>query len=133
MKNIALLTVLMLLLVSCTAEPTVPIVPADNPVVTEPVESQTVEVAEPTPDADIIISGGKLDPEDLVIQNNKESELTFHNTDDVEYRLDIPIYGAEITEDLAAGQYVTVILEPKNVGFVPIELNVVAVGTIKVE
>lgn len=137
MKIITLLAVLMLILVSCTSEPTAPILPNEPANNNADTESQTASVAQPvvetTPEADIIIVGGKLDPEDLTIPNKQDTVLTIHNTDDVAYRFDIPIYGAEVSEEIGAGEYTTVTLSPKNVGYVSMELNVVAMGTIKVE
>ena len=127
----------MLFLASCSSEPPQQVVLQDKPLedlVEDPAPEEQELITEPgIPDADILISGAKLIPKDIVIENNKETVITFYNDDESRYNLDIPIYGNTINQDILPKTLIEVTLSPRHTGHVAIRLNYAHAGTIKVE
>jgi len=136
MKYLILLIVGMLLLVSCTTQVTKDQI-NENETIDQKAETVDVSNSETKKnenlDADILIVDGKVSPNELSLELNKETTLTVHNLMNDEIRLDIPMYKSEVSENIKPNKYEIIKLFPRNKGFVSIELNGVGVGTITIK
>jgi len=82
---------------------------------------------------DIKIIDGKLDPNEINVPLNGKTDLVFHNMQDVEARIDIPMTGNHETATIAAGNQEIITIQPNTPGIYAIELNGARIGTIYVK
>ncbi len=84
-------------------------------------------------DLEIIIVDGKLDPSNIILENNKSYSLTIHNLGEELVRFEIPFYQNKISLDINKKSYEIIKFDALINGLVSIDINGVQLGTIKIE
>ena len=93
----------------------------------EPIQ-KTVVTAEKTViivdnSIDIQIIDGKLEPNEIQVSVGKDTNIMFHNQQDVDARIDIPMVDSVETASIDAGDKEMITINPSTTGIYTIELN----------
>ena len=98
----------------------------------EQVVKEANVVDEITADATIVIQDAKLTPIEITIPMDNPTILV-KNMEDIEQRISIPFYGANIDVNIPAGEEVVIEAKPQYEGRVAINLNNAQLGGVTVE
>jgi len=137
MKYVFLTMIAILVLTACTnavsQEEPVTNLHEDEAIIydeTTTTQEQTQGAQDISRNHDIEIISGKLEPREVTIPVNIESNIVVHNKQEHNARVDIQFVGDTQSVTVAPGQYEVITVHPKITGIAAIQLNNQQLGTI---
>lgn len=133
-KKLIIILFLSLLLLGCDLkeESISEIIVEENIESYDIVEEYQNEIIEQEIKADIIITRDNITPSQITLESGIRHKLVVYNDDTLEKRIEIPIYGAQIFEDLGPKEYRDIEIFSNNKGMFSIRINGAQLGTLNI-